>query len=216
MLLARSFTMPLFPGRDSKGGEGMAFQELRAMQVAYELLSPLDPSAQQRVMAWLSAALGDANGVAPAIDEPTEISSPDSIADVAAQHVAAAAPAVERVAAVEPQTAVEPQAAVEPEPGPGTEPAPTQRPKRGRSTQPTGRRAAKAAKASATATPVEEPAGRRGERPSGGQFVADLTAVGSFKALAEKYGKSIGTIGNWANQLREQGFDIPTGRQKRS
>jgi hypothetical protein len=32
------------------------------MQVAYELLSPLDPSAQQRVMAWLSAALADNNG----------------------------------------------------------------------------------------------------------------------------------------------------------
>ncbi|MFI6078984.1 hypothetical protein ACIA5C_46500 [Actinoplanes sp. NPDC051343] len=39
----------------------MALQELQAMQIAYELLSPLDPSAQQRVLAWLSAALMDTN-----------------------------------------------------------------------------------------------------------------------------------------------------------
>jgi transposase len=58
--------------------------------------------------------------------------------------------------------------------------------------------------------------GRRGDRPSGEQFLTDLAAAGSFKALAEKYGKSIGTIGNWANQLREQGFDIPVGRQKKA
>jgi hypothetical protein len=37
----------------------MAFRELQAMQGAYELLSPLDPSAQQRAIAWLSAALTD-------------------------------------------------------------------------------------------------------------------------------------------------------------
>jgi transposase len=42
-----------------------------------------------------------------------------------------------------------------------------------------------------------------------------LNIYGS-KALAEKYRKSIGTIGNWANQLREQGFDIPVGRQKKA
>ena len=55
-----------------------------------------------------------------------------------------------------------------------------------------------------------------GDRPSGEQFLADLAATGSFKALAEKYDKSIGMIGNWANQLREQWFDIPVGRQKKA
>jgi len=39
----------------------MTFRELQAMQVAYELLAPLDPSARQRVMTWLSAALADTN-----------------------------------------------------------------------------------------------------------------------------------------------------------
>jgi hypothetical protein len=66
------------------------------------------------------------------------------------------------------------------------------------------------------APPAPEAPGRRGERPSGEQFLTDLAATGSFKALAEKYDKSIGTIGNWANQLREQGFDIPVGRQKKA
>nr|WP_221382526.1 hypothetical protein [Actinoplanes polyasparticus] len=208
----------------------MAFRELQAMQVAYELLSPLEPSAQQRVMAWLSAALADADSVALAVDEPAvpgtlaadepeATDSPDSVTDGAAQHE----PAVPDVAtsappapALEPVAAAEPQAAVELQPGPVAEPAPTPRPKRGRSAQATGRRAAKAARASVTATPAPAAPGRRGERPSGEQFLADLTAAGSFKALAEKYDKSIGTIGNWANQLREQGFDIPVGRQKKT
>nr|WP_221382463.1 hypothetical protein [Actinoplanes polyasparticus] len=209
----------------------MAFRELQAMQVAYDLLSPLEPSAQQRVMAWLSAALADADSVAlavddpavpgmPVADEPEETASPDSVTDGAAQPeravsalatAAPPAPAVEPVAAAEPQAAVEP----EPEPGPVAEPAPTPRPKRGRSAQAPGRRAAKATRASVTATPAPTAPGRRGERPSGEQFLADLTAAGSFKALAKNYGKSIGTIGNWANQLREQGFDIPVGRQKK-
>ena len=80
----------------------------------------------------------------------------------------------------------------------------------------TGRRAAKAASSVAAVMPAAAAPGPRGERPGGDQFLADLAAVGSFKALAEKYGKSIGTIGNWANQLREQGFDIPVGRQKKA
>ena len=207
----------------------MAFRELQAMQVAYELLSPLEPSAQRRVMAWLSAALADADSVAlavdepavpvvPVADEPEESASPDNVIDGAAQHepaVPALATAAPPVPAGEPVAAAAPQAAVAPESGPGAEPAPTPRPKRGRSGQATGRRAAKAAKASVPATPAPAAPGRRGERPSGEQFLADLTSAGSFKALAEKYDKSIGTIGNWANQLREQGFDIPVGRQKR-
>jgi hypothetical protein len=208
----------------------MALQELQAMQVAYELLSPLDPSAQQRVLTWLSAALADTNGVPvaadepaapvkPAADVPAEVAFPQGVAAAATEPAAAvpdvqtaapAAPAVERVAAVEPQVAVEP------EPEPVAEPAPAPRPKRGRSAKATGRPAAKAAKSSVAATPAQSAPGRRGERPSGEQFLADLSAAGSFKALAEKYGKSIGTIGNWANQLREQGFDIPVGRLKKA
>ncbi|WP_127501853.1 hypothetical protein [Actinoplanes solisilvae] len=204
----------------------MAFRELQAMQVAYELLSPLDPSAQQRAIAWLSAALADNNGAPTTVDEPAapvkpvaEVSAAiapgDSVAEVAAEPAAAvpevetaapAAPADEPVAAAEPEVAVGPVAA----------PAPDPRPKRGRSAKATGRRAAKAAKpAPVTTLPEAEPS-RRGDRPSGEQFLADLTTAGSFKALAEKYGKSIGTIGNWANQLREQGFNIPVGRQKKA
>jgi hypothetical protein len=201
----------------------MAFRELQAMQVAYELLSPLDPSAQQRAMAWLSAALADNNGAPTAVDEPaapvkpvadvpTEIASGNSVAKVMAEHAPAApdvetatpaAPAVESAAATEPQVAVEP------------EPAPDPRPRRRRSAKATDRRAAKAVTATPAAKPAEAAPGR-GDRPSGEQFVADLAAAGSFKALAEKYGKSIGTIGNWTNQLREQGFDIPVGRQKKA
>jgi hypothetical protein len=220
--------MPLFPGRNIEGGEGMAFRELQAMQVAYELLSPLDPSAQQRAMAWLSAALTDKNGAPTAVEEPAapakpvaamveDIESVDSAAETMAEH-ASAVPDVETAApvasAVEPVAAAEPEVAVEPEPV--TEPTPDPRPRRGGPAKPTGRRAARTAKSAATATPAPAVTGRRGERPSGEQFRADLAATGSFKALAAKYGKSIGTIGNWANQLREQGFDIPVGRQKKA
>jgi hypothetical protein len=206
----------------------MAFRELQAMQVAYELLSPLDPSAQQRVMAWLSAALADNNGAPVAVDEPaapvkpiaevpTETAPGDSVAEFMTEHTAAvpevpsAAPAP---TAVEPVAAAEPEVAVEPKPVAG--PAPDPRPKRDRPAKAIGRRAAKAARSAAAAKPAEEAPGRRGERPAGDQFLADLAATGSFKALAEKYSKSIGTIGNWANQLREQGFDIPVGRQKKA
>ncbi|MFI5895687.1 hypothetical protein ACIA5D_36890 [Actinoplanes sp. NPDC051513] len=204
----------------------MAFRELQAMQAAYELLSPLDPSAQQRVMAWLSAALADTNGAPTAVNEPATPVKPvaeasaktapaDSVAEVVTEHAAAvpeaettvpAAPAVKPAAATEPDVAVEPVA----------EPAPDPRPKRGRPAKLTGRRAAKAPSSAAAVTPAQAAPGRRGDRPSGEQFLADLAAGGSFKALAEKYGKSIGTIGNWAHQLREQGFDIPVGRQKKA
>lgn len=204
----------------------MAFRELQAMQVAYELLSPLDPSAQQRVMAWLSAALADNNGAPTAVDGPTapvkpvadvpaEIAPADSVAEVMAEH-AAAVPEVETATpaepAVEPAAAIEPQVPVEPDPVPVPDP----RPKRRRPAKATDRRAAKAARSAPAAKPAEAVPGRRGDRPSGDQFLADLAAAGSFKALAEKYGKSIGTIANWANQLREQGFDIPVGRQKKA
>ena len=206
----------------------MTFRELQAMQVAYELLAPLDPSARQRVMTWLSAALADTNGAPTAMDEPAAAVQPvaaapvqvalaDSVAEVMAEHETAvpeaetAAPAV-RVA--EAAAAREPEVAVEPEPV--AEPAPDLRPRRGRSAKVTGRRAATAASSVAAVKPAAAASGLRGERPGGDQFLADLAAVGSFKALAEKYGKSIGTIGNWANQLREQGFDIPVGRRKKA
>ena len=206
----------------------MTFRELQAMQVAYELLAPLDPSARQRVMTWLSAALTDPNSAPTAVDEPAAAVKPvaevpahvalaDSVAEVMAKRETAvseaetAAPAV-RVA--EPATAAEPEVAVEPEPV--AEPAPDPRPRRGRSAKATGRPAAKAARSVAAVKPAEAAPGPRSDRPGGDQFLADLAAVGSFKGLAEKYGKSIGTIGNWANQLREQGFDIPAGRQKKA
>jgi hypothetical protein len=230
MLLASGFTMPLFPDRNIEGGEGMALRELQAMQVAYEMLAPLDPRAQQRAMAWLSAALADKNGAPTAVEEPAAPAKPvaavvqesepvDSAAEAEAmaEH-ASAVPDVETAApaasAVEPVAAAEPEVAVEPEPV--TEPTPAPRPRRGGPAKPTGRRAAKTAKSAAAVTPAQAVPGRRGERPSGEQFRADLADAGSFKALAEKYGKSIGTIGNWANQLREQGFDIPVGRQKKA
>jgi hypothetical protein len=204
----------------------MTFRELQAMQVAYELLTPLEPSAQQRVMTWLSAALADTNGAPTAVDEPAaalepvaevlaEVALGDSDAEVMAEHKAAwpevetappAVPVAELAAAAEPKAAVEPVA----------EPVPDPQPRRGRSAKATGRRAAKAARSAPAVEPAEAAPGPRSDRPGGDQFLADLAAVGSFKALAEKYGKSIGTIGNWANQLREQGFDIPVGRQKKA
>jgi hypothetical protein len=202
----------------------MAFRELQAMQVAYELLSPLDPSAQQRAMAWLSAALADNNGAPTAVDEPAapvkpvadvpaEIAPGNSVAEFMTEH-AAAVPEVETATPtsppVEPIAATEPQVAVEPEP------VPDPRPKRARPAKATDPRAATAARSAPATTPAAAAPGRRGDRPSGEQFLADLAAAGSFKALAEKYGKSIGTIGNWANQLREQGIDIPVGRQKKA
>ena len=116
------------------------------------------------------------------------------------------APAVEPVAAAEPEVAVESVA----------EPALGSQPKRGRSAKATGRRAAKAARSAPTTTSAKGAQSRQGDRPSGEQFLADLAAAGSFKALAQKYGKSVGMVGNWANQLREQGFDIPVGRQKKA
>ncbi|WP_030443547.1 hypothetical protein [Actinoplanes subtropicus] len=196
----------------------MAFRELQAMQVAYELLSPLDPNAQRRVMAWLAAALADESGALPRVDEPAataETEPTDKLVQVAAAH-----PAVPEVKTAAPTTAaVEPAAAAEPEPAaepqPVAEQAPVPRPRRSRPGKANGPRAAKAAKSAPAAPPAQPTPPRRGERPSGEQFLADLAAVGTFKALAEKYGKSIGTIGNWANQLREQGFDIPVGRQKK-
>jgi hypothetical protein len=206
--------------------KALAFRELQAMQVAYELLSPLDPSAQQRVTAWLSAALADNNGAPTAVDEPAapvkpfadvpaEIAPEISVAEVMAEH-AAAAPEVETAlpaaAAAEPTAAAKPEVEVEPV----AEPVPDPRPNRGRPAKATGRRAAKTARSAPAPTPAEAEPSRRGDRPSGEQFLADLAAGGTFKALAEKYGKSIGTIGNWANQLREQGFDIPVGRQKKA
>jgi hypothetical protein len=233
--------MPLFPGRNIEGGEGMAFQELQAMQVAYELLSPLDPSAQQRVMAWLSAALADQNGAPTPVDEPAAPVKPaaevpaavvpaevpaaevpaEVLADAAGDGVAevpteqpAAVPGVETTAPTTP--IVEPVAAVDPEVTAEPEPEPAPRPRAARSAKAAGRRATKSAESAAAQEPAEGVPGRRGDRPSGEQFLTDLAAAGSFKALAEKYGKSIGTIGNWANQLREQGFDIPVGRQKKA
>jgi len=205
----------------------MTFRELQAMQVAYELLAPLDPSAQHRAMTWLSAALADTNSAPTAVHEPAAALKPvaeapaqvalaDSVAEVMAKHEAAvpeaetAAPSV-RVA--EPAAAAEPEVAVVPQPV--AEPAPELRSRQGRSATATGRRAAKAARSVAAVKPAKAAPGPRGDRPGGEQFLADLAAVGSFTALAEKYGKSIGTIGNWANQLREQGFDIPVGRRKK-
>ena len=204
----------------------MSFRELEVMQVAFELLSPLDPNAQQRVMSWLSAALADKDGVPRAGDEPAAPLQPvaevpaqtaprDSGTEIVAERATAVsqeptaaptAPVVEPVAAAEPEAAVEPAAETAPEP----------RPRPGRSAKATGRRAAKEARPAAAATPAQGVRRRQDDRPSGDQFRADLAAASSFKALAEKYGKSIGTIGNWANQLREQGFDIPVGRQKRA
>jgi hypothetical protein len=203
----------------------MTYRELQAMQVAYELLSPLDPSAQQRVMTWLSAALADPTSAPTAVDEPAATVKPvaevpahvalaDNVAQGMAEREAAvpeAAPAVpvaERAAPVEPDVAVQPK--------PMAEPVPDPRPRRDRSAKATGRRAAKADRSAAAVKPAEAAPGPRSDRPDGDQFLADLAAVGSFKALAEKYSKSIGTIGNWANQLREQGFDIPVGRQKKA
>ncbi|MEV7628843.1 hypothetical protein [Actinoplanes sp. NPDC089786] len=165
-------------------------------------------------MAWLSAALADNNGAPTAVDEPAAPVTPvaevpaktapeDNVSEVVAEY-AAAVPEVE--------TAVPAAPAVEPV----AEAAPDPRPKRGRSAKATGRRAAKAARSAAAATPAQAAPGRRGDRPSGEVFLADLAAAGSFKALAEKYDKSIGTIGNWAHQLREQGFNIPVGRQKKA
>ncbi|MDM4722318.1 hypothetical protein QTQ03_23030 [Micromonospora sp. WMMA1363] len=207
----------------------MAFRELQAMQVAYELLSPLDPGAQQRVIAWLSAALADASGAPTAVDEsaapvkpvahvPADITPRDGVVEVMAEYAAAEldeetaapTPAVEPVAAAEPEVSAELEPVTEPAP------VPVPRSKRGRPAQATGRRAARAAKSATAVKPVEAPLGRRGDRPSGEQYLADLAVAGSFKALAEKYGKSIGTISNWANQLREQGFNIPVGRQKKA
>jgi hypothetical protein len=115
--------MPLSPGRDIEGGEGMAFRELQAMQVAYELLSPLDPGAQQRAMAWLSAALADKDGAPTAVDEPATPGSPDvevpsevepaaSVTQATAEHAAPAAPVAE----------AEPEATIEPEPEATVEP----------------------------------------------------------------------------------------------
>lgn len=186
----------------------MALQELQAMQAAYELLSPLDPSAQQRALTWLSAALADtkdapavadepATPVKHVIDAPADNTSPKGAADATRGSTATESP----VAA---------------EPGPVAEPKPVPRPQRGRSARTTGRRAADAVVSPVPATSAQAKPGRRGARPSGEQFLSDLAAVGSFKELAEKYGKSIGTIGNWANQLREQGFDIPVGRLKKA
>jgi hypothetical protein len=178
-------------------------------------------------MTWLSAALADNNGAPTTVDEPAAplnqpveaVSAENAAGDSVAQVVAEQATAVPEVeTAPPPVPAVEPVAAVEPEVGvdPVAEPAPDPRPKRGRPAKPTGRRVTKAARSAAATTPEPAAPGVRGERPGGEQFLADLAAVGSFKALAEKYGKSIGTIGNWANQLREQGFGIPVGRQKKA
>jgi hypothetical protein len=206
----------------------MTFKELQAMQIAYELLAPLDPTAQHRVMTWLSAALADTNGAPTTADEPAAAVKPvaempakvtlgDSVATVIAEHKAAvpeietAAPAV-RIAEL--AATAEPEVAVDPEPV--AEPVPAPRPRRGRSAKVSGQRAAKAARSAAAVKPAETAPGPRSDRPGGDQFLADLAATGSFKALAEKYGKSIGTIGNWAHQLREQGFDIPVGRQKKA
>lgn len=196
----------------------MAFRELEAMQAAYDLLSPLEASAQQRVIAWLSAALADTNGASTVVDELTlgapvahvhaDITPKDSVPTALDEH-SAAGPVVESAT---PTVSVAPVAAAEPEVPAEPEPAP-QRPRRGRPAKATVRRAAR----SVTATkPAAVAPGRRAERPSGEQYLADLAAAGSFKALAEKYGKSVGTIGNWANQLREKGFDIPVGRQKKT
>jgi hypothetical protein len=152
--------------------------------------------------------------VKPVADVPADIASTDNSADAAAANAtvtpdsktaAPAEPGEQRGPAQEPQVALEL----------GSEPV-ASRPKRARAAKATGRRAAKTAEPSVAVTPAQAAPGRRGERPSGEQFLTDLTAVGSFKALAAKYGKSIGTIGNWANQLREQGFDIPVGRLKKA
>ncbi|AEV86802.1 hypothetical protein ACWT_5784 [Actinoplanes sp. SE50] len=205
----------------------MALQELQAMQTAFELLSPLDASAQQRVLVWLSAALADTNGGPVSADNPgagmpSNIASEDVVAGTPTQYpgtlpghqtLAPVAAAGERGAEAEPQVAAEPGS------GPVDEPVSAARPARTRAAKSTGRRAGKTGKASAAATSapvVRTASGRRSERPSGEQFLTDLNTLGSFKALAEEYGKSIGTIGNWANQLREQGFAIPVGRQKKA
>ena len=179
-------------------------------------------------MTWLSAALADTNGTPTAVDEPAaavkpvaevpaQIAPGDNVAEVIAEHEAAAPEAGTPASAVgvaEPTAPTEPDVAVEPEPT--AEPGPEPRPRRSRPAKATGQRAAVKTAGPAAAVKLAETApGPRGDRPAGDQFLADLAAVGSLKALAEKYSKSIGTIGNWANQLREQGFDIPVGRQKK-
>src|SRR6266496_613154 len=136
--LASVFTMPLFLTAKIEDGESMIFRELQAMQVAYELLAPLDPSARQRVMTWLSAALADTNSAPTAVDEPAaavtpvaevpaEVALGDSVAETVAEHEAAvpdaetAAPTVrvaEVAATAEPEVAVEPEPVAEPVPDP--------------------------------------------------------------------------------------------------
>src|SRR5690349_14742153 len=101
MLLACGFTTPRSRSETVKVDQGMALRELEAMQAAYELLSPLDPSAQQRVLTWLSAALADTDGPATAAAEPAapadlvghvpaDNASPDNVAVAATEHAAAA------------------------------------------------------------------------------------------------------------------------------
>ncbi|MFI1996909.1 hypothetical protein [Actinoplanes sp. NPDC020271] len=206
----------------------MPFRELQAMQVAYELLSPLDPNARQRVMTWLSAALADTDGISATVGEtadagravaegPVEVTPSDSRAHALAEHEAPASideTAAPTVRAAELAAAAEPGVTAESKPEPVAESTPDPVPRRSRAA--TGRRAAKAARSPGAAKPAESAPGPRSDRPGGDQFLADLAAAGSFKALAGKYGKSIGTIGNWANQLREQGFNIPVGRQKKA
>jgi hypothetical protein len=218
--------VPLFFHRKDEDGESMTFRELQVMQVTYELLTPLDPSAQQRVMTWLSAALADSTSAPATLDEPTAKVKPaaevptevtPSVAETIAEHqtaVTEAETAPPTVRDAEPAAAAEPEVAVDSEPV--AEPAPDPRPRRRQAAKTTGRRAATAARPATAVQPPQAAPGPRSNRPDGAQFLADLTAVGSFKALAAKYGKSIGTISNWANQLREQGFDIPVGRPKKA
>ena len=150
----------------------------------------------------------------PVIVVSATIAPSDGVAEVPVEHatpglemetVAPATPTVEAVAVAEPE-AVEPVA----------EPAPRPRHQRVRSAKATRRSGAEASGSTAAAMPAQKAPSRQSDRPSGEQFLTDLAAAGSFTALAEKYGKSTGTIGNWANQLREQGFSIPVGRQKKA
>ena len=107
--LVTVFTMPLFPDCKVEDGESMTFRELQAMQVAYELLSPLDASAQRRVVTWLSAALADTNNAPTAVDEPAAAVKPVAEAPTEVAPGEPTARVAELAAAAEPEAAVEPE-----------------------------------------------------------------------------------------------------------
>jgi hypothetical protein len=165
----------------------MALSELAAVELAYQVLQPLDAAGRRRALQWLSDALG-AEGPLPESAPGTATSAGQASEDGAPRREPATKPASTRTPRR--RVSTETPAAKTPEPE-----TPASRPRRAR--------AAKRA-----AAPVESSERVYRRMPPAEEVMAAYRKVGSVSGLADHFNVPRYTVQGWAGQLRKQGHAI--------